>query len=265
MLRPSIRIRTREGAEDAIEVGASKLGGLPDLPPGFEWPRWPGRPHRRAANAANPEPMPENYEDRDYHRDGPMCFLGQFRMADVAPYDVEGVLPPTGMLYVFCALWVDALGCSEDDRGAWRVIHRDGDASDLRRTPPPSDTSRPLPCADVAFFEELTLPHIDMSPEYQWLGLSPEEHDRYYDFLMDQMHAHPWQDTPTHRLLGWPEVVQGDMRPEGHHDWRLLLQIDTDNRARLHWQAGGRGYFLIREVDLRARNFDETWLIMQCT
>src|SRR5262249_5162440 len=55
------------------------------------------------------------------------------------------------------------------------------DASDLRRTSPPSDASRPLLCADIAFFEEHTLPHIDMSPEYKGLGLSPEEHDRYYD------------------------------------------------------------------------------------
>src|SRR5262249_27692147 len=170
-----------------------------------------------------------------------------FRLADVAPHDAEGVLPPTGMLYVFCALWVDALGCSDDDRGAWRVIHHDGDASDLRRTPPPGDASRPLGCADVAFFEELTLPHVEMTPEHQALGLTPEERDRYRDFLMWQMQAHPWQDKPTHRFLGWPEVVQGDMRPEEHRDWRLLLQLDTDNRARLCWQAGGRGYFLIRE------------------
>jgi uncharacterized protein YwqG len=86
---------------------------------------------------------------------------------------------------------------------------------------------------------------------------------------MSQMQAHPWQDQPTHRLLGWPQLVQSEMRdglyPRGHRDWRLLLQLDTHHRQRLVWQGGGRGYFWIREADLPARNFDRTWLVMQCT
>jgi uncharacterized protein YwqG len=197
-----------------------------------------------------------------------MCFLAQFRLADVAPCDAEGVLPRTGMLSVFCALWVDALGESRKDRGAWRVIYHDGAPSDLRRTPPPADASRPLGCEAVAFFEVLTLPDCNES-EYNSLGLNREESDRYYKLLMDQMQAHPWQDEPTHRLLGWPQLVQSEMRdslyPRGHRDWRLLLQLDTHHRPRLLWQGGGRGYFWIRQADLRARNFDKTWLVMQCT
>src|SRR5262249_25499682 len=105
LLGAQSRIRAWGRDENAIPVGASKLGGLPDLPPGVEWPRWLGWPEHRKANAANPEPMPENYVDRSEERDGPMCFLAQFRLADVAPCDAEGVLPPTGMLSVFCALW----------------------------------------------------------------------------------------------------------------------------------------------------------------
>jgi uncharacterized protein YwqG len=268
-MRPSIRIRGREPGDDTTEVGASKLGGLPDLPSGLRWPRWLGWPEDRDANAANPEPMPENYEDRDAERDGPMCFLGQFRLTDVAPYDVEGLLPHTGMLYVFCALWVDALGESPKDRGAWRVIYRDVAPSNLRRTPLPPDASQPLPCSAIAFFEEVTPMDVNMTPEFDELGLNREETGRYYELLMSQMQAHPWQDEPTHRLLGWPQLVQYDMRdslrPRGHRDWGLLLQLDTHHGQRLRWQGGGRGYFWIRDTDLRARNFDRTWLMMQCT
>jgi uncharacterized protein YwqG len=269
LLRPSIRIRTREDNENSIEIGASKIGGLPDLPQGFEWPRWPGRPEDHEANAANPTPMPKDYQDRDYRLGGPMCFLGQFRMADIAPHDAERILPPTGMLYIFCALWLDAVGYCEEDRGAWRVIHLEVAPSDLRRTSPPNDASIPIGCESVAFFEELTLLDNNMFAEYEALALNPDEHERYCYFLLAQMQAFPWQDEPTHRLLGWPQQVQADMRgdlyPSGHRDWRLLLQIDSNERQNLFWQAGGRGYFWIREPDLRARNFDRTWLMMQCT
>jgi uncharacterized protein YwqG len=268
LLRPSIRIRIRKSDENAIEIGASKIGGVPDLPQGFEWPRWAGRLQNRESTTPKPTPAPIDNEHRHSGQDGPMFFWGQFRMADVAPHDAEGILPTTGMLYVYCALWVDALGCAEDDRGARRVIYREVAPSDLRRTSPPDDASPPLECESVAFFKELTLPDNKMFPEYDALVLSPEEHERYRDFLMDQMQAHPWQDRPTHRLLGWPQAAQPEMcnglYPSGHRDWRLLLQIHSVHYyLNPFWQAGGRGFFWIREPDLRARNFDGAWLVIE--
>ena len=48
------------------------------------------------------------------------------------------------------------------------------------------------------------------------------------------------------------------------YDWRLLMQIDTDDDADMMWGDAGMIYFWIRDQDLRARRFDKTWMIFQC-
>jgi uncharacterized protein YwqG len=98
-------------------------------------------------------------------------------------------------------------------------------------------------------------------------------------------------DLTIHRLLGHPDPVQGNMQLEcqlvtnglycgdgtghedprasaleaGARDWRLLLQIDTDDTLGSEWGDTGRVYFWIREQDLAAQRFDSAWHIMQCS
>jgi uncharacterized protein YwqG len=51
----------------------------------------------------------------------------------------------------------------------------------------------------------------------------------------------------------------------GATDWRLLLQIDTDEEGP-GWMCGdvGRIYFWIKMQDLAMRQFGKVWLIFQC-
>ena len=44
LARPSVRLVASVVDDAAIPVGACKLGGDPDLPVGFEWPKWDGVP-----------------------------------------------------------------------------------------------------------------------------------------------------------------------------------------------------------------------------
>ena len=46
--------------------------------------------------------------------------------------------------------------------------------------------------------------------------------------------------------------------------WRLLLQLDTDDSLGVMWGDSGRIYFWMREEDLRSRAFDRAWCILQC-
>jgi uncharacterized protein YwqG len=86
---PAIAIEAHAASDDDLPVGASKLGGQPDLPPDTEWPE---------------------------HNGQPLGFLAQFNLAEVAPYDVESLLPRTGLLSFFydfvAALWGSRAGRS---------------------------------------------------------------------------------------------------------------------------------------------------------
>src|SRR5690606_33198558 len=73
--KPSIHLSLQYDMDEAdIPIGASKVGGSPDVPPDFVWPQW---------------------------NDIPLTFIAQFRLSDVKPYDVENLLPENGMLYFF--------------------------------------------------------------------------------------------------------------------------------------------------------------------
>ena len=51
----------------------------------------------------------------------------------------------------------------------------------------------------------------------------------------------------------------------GAADWRLLLQVDTDEEGPgWMWGDVGRIYFWIKKQDLAALRFDDVWLIFQC-
>jgi uncharacterized protein YwqG len=50
----------------------------------------------------------------------------------------------------------------------------------------------------------------------------------------------------------------------GAADWKLLLQVDSEERAGMMWGDMGRLYFMIHKGDLQHRRFDDVWLILQC-
>jgi len=117
------------------------------------------------------------------------------------------------------------------------------------------------------------------------LGLSRDEQFAYAEALEGQ------QDEVIHRLLGHPDPVQGDMQLEcqlasngiycgnssgyrdprvpalqsGAADWRLLLQIDSDDPAGMMWGDVGRIYYWMHTEDLAAHRFDRAWLVLQCS
>jgi uncharacterized protein YwqG len=93
-----------------------------------------------------------------------------------------------------------------------------------------------------------------------------------------------------HKILGWPELVQGSVFVEaqyvtsgleaGDHgppdkekeaaaragikDWRRLFQVDTDGYAEIMWGDAGTLYFLIKKDDLATGRFDNIWFSWQC-
>src|SRR5579863_9500782 len=108
--KSSIRLSTTAVDEFLLNVGASKLGGIPDLPPGTQWPQCKGLPQ---------------------------SFIAQLRMDDVRPYDTNNVLPKNGMLWFFYDAQQQTYGADPADRGGWQVLFMEGTPKELQRTPAP--------------------------------------------------------------------------------------------------------------------------------
>lgn len=256
--RPSIRLYTTPVDVSTIPIGASRIGGVPDLPPGFTWPEW---------------------------KDLPQSFIAQIRLNDIHQYDTNGVLPQTGMLWFFYDAQQETYGADPSDLGGWRVIFMDGDDfTHVQRTPAPAKlpASSQFKACSISFVSEITLPQypqLDV-PDFDWT----DEEQKKYETLLSTF-PNPADHAALHnRLLGNPDTIQDDMRQEcqlashgvtdindpraaelskGAPDWQLLLQIDTDERIGMRWGDSGMIYYWITAADLQAHRFDHTWLVLQ--
>ena len=240
---------------ETIPVGVSKVGGSPDLPPAFQWPEWNGEP---------------------------LSFLAQIALPEVAAFDVEGLLPRTGMLYFFCDSTMEWL-MSEDAEETIQFVHYAEDVSALERDE--ASVSRReecdvfTPCL-IAFRRQWTVPNRSCA-EIESLALMGEEEQRYWEawMLWDEQQPRP----PLHRMLGCPDVMYNDGRygcvsteTVTSEEWNSpgyipawvkrwgpeagrclpLFQIDTDRAAGLNWGDAGFIYYFIRPDDLQARRFN---------
>ena len=274
---PTVWVHVQRAAEEGIPVGASKVGGHPDLPQDIEWPAW--------------------------HE--PMAFLAQVNLAEVAPHDTEHALPQSGLLSFFyetdgeplyAELWGRPQpGRAEDypstDSRAWRVLYFPEGRSPLRRHPPgvAREGAYYAPCA-VSYSAELSIPDPDSS-EIVVLGLSEAERHAYINMYYDERSPNrgSWAD-PGNRLLGYPFDLGGstlvecdfescgitgalwhrvaeEQRPslesEVARRLRLLLQLDSGEAAGMDWAGGGVLHFCIEHAALARRDVSRVWLNMQ--
>jgi uncharacterized protein YwqG len=98
-------------------------------------------------------------------------------------------------------------------------------------------------------------------------------------------------DDNLNKMLGYADNIQNEMELEcelvtnglsiddpknykgprakalepGARNWRLLLQLDSNEEAEMMWGDLGRIYFWIKKDDLRDRQFDKCWFAFQCT
>jgi uncharacterized protein YwqG len=273
LARPSARLSTQRVAHARIGLGESRIGGVPDFAPDFKWPRW------------IPSVQRDDKFGRPWHPDRPtpLGFIAQFDLS--AMPRVDDTLPDSGWLYFFYDRYCEPWGYDPADRGCCRVVYVDCDRSCLVRAESPIDIDPEhvaQPCL-VEAWPELTLPDDLPGIEY---GTSAYE---AYRGLCDDLAKAG--GLTHHRLLGYPQLIQNPMELEcqlasngiycggasrfqeaearalepGAIDWRLCLQIDTDEDGPgWMWGDVGRIYFWIKQQDLTARRFNDVWLIFQC-
>jgi len=256
LLRNAISLKTRPvESKTGAPIGASKIGGLPDLPSSIRWPKW---------------------------QEQPIPFLAQIRLSDIAQLDEANELPHSGMLYFFFT--EEAFAAAYPlIRESWHVIYDDSASSDLQRSSILPEIDKVYPECTLEFSSRLTLPPFE-SLYLEKLGLSylafeqdapPEprkEADAYMELWkqLDNLYAN---QAPRHQLLGHPCQIQNDLLWECEHntgktndttDWRLLFQIDSDDDVHMRWGDCGMLYSYIPQQALITRDFEQTHLIMQC-
>lgn len=260
-VQPAIRLKTFPCREDELQLGASRIGGKPDLTDDIVWPVWHGKP---------------------------LSFLAQIKLSDLAQYPFTDVLPEEGWLLFFYDAEQSTWGFDPEDKGSWAVVFIPSTRAKLERRGVPSDVLMNgfYNLCGVETLETLTLPPFE-SHAVERLNLSDSEQDAYLD-LLDEVYSS--DEELVHQLLGHPRPIQGDMQLEcqlvsrglycgdltgyndpkaselakGVEDWRLLFQLDSDDYAEMMWGDVGRLYFWIQYESLAARDFDKCWMVLQC-
>ncbi len=254
--RPHIALEPTATDDAAIPVGDTRIGGRPDVPAFFAWPK------------------------DDQGRS--LAFLAQLNLRDLSTFDASGELPPSGHLLFFYDARQESWGFDPKDKDKFEVVFMEGSDADLRRAALPEDVPEEAhykACA-VKALSGRSLPGW----EHDLVGrrLSDQESEVYSD-LAEEMAA-------ATQVLGHSSNIQNPMELEcelvtnglycgdttGYNDplrkqlepnagqWRLLFQLDSVDDAGMMWGDSGKIYFWIKNDDLRARRFDKAWCILQC-
>ncbi|MCI0376139.1 MAG: DUF1963 domain-containing protein [Gemmataceae bacterium] len=266
--QPCVLVCTQAHPDEDFLLGRSRIGGVPDLPPTVDWPCWHGKP---------------------------LSFLAQFDLSDLKTFTCCQVLPSSGHLWFFYETEQGTWGFDPSDRGSWQVIYAETDLHNLQRREAPALPKHAefLPCA-LTFHDFLSIPGAE-SLSVAPLQLSLDEMEQIQEIEADLQEMIPsrqvHQFEPYHQLLGHSKEIQGEMQVEcqlaangvhcgnssgyldprrtelqqGATDWRLLFQLDSDDKPGMMWGDCGRLYFWIRNQDLASKAFDKSWVILQCS
>lgn len=269
--------------DDAAPMGASRLGGQPDMPPDMDWPtRPPFTPEWEAPNASQAEKDVRN-------RDWPLSFVAQVDFAELHAVSPLDGFPSAGRLLFFCDP-VDWPWGEAADQARVRIVFTELPRERLKRRAFPGafgdPMARELMPRGHAFKPRALLPTGWLLPPpsryinaLDWPGWANAQHDAYELFWFALCARYPETFAPNGRSeihqvggIAWSiqELVEAkcainaDDGPQFADAWQLVLQIDSDVEIGMEWGDTGRLYVCARKQDLAAGRFDRCWTVMQC-
>jgi uncharacterized protein YwqG len=263
-------------AGSIVPLGTSRLGGQPDLPAGQEWPVWDS--HGRYG--------------REAKKNVKLTFLGQINLAELQIQVPNGELPASGLLLFFFDSVNEPWGFDPDDQKGHRVVFVPPDQALARQVCPDAESCM-IP-ALVTFEAVLTMPRLDESTvNCADLGIDETSIDWYE---VDEALRSVRPARPQHHLLGieyqvqsatmeaecqlvshgyssgtsedWQKGMAAPGIAQGIANWRLLLQVDSDDTEDglgPMWGDCGLLYFWIEKQKLAAQDFSNTCAILQCS
>ena len=282
MPRTSIMMDIDAVFDGKTSIGASKIGGKPDLPLDFEWPYYKGE-HFDGSGISN----------------RPLSFIAQINCEDASKYDGDTLLPKEGVLYFFYELASSRWGFDPNDKGCAKVYYYAGDMLKLIRTELPEDLltvpyNFHVPEAPISFSATKELPCFEEFIQLCGEDISYDHWDEYDNAKAELGYKIDETDNfGKSKLLGYADLVQGGMLLECElsykgiycggaeikiaeeemrqykkncNQWKLLFQLGSLNIGdyELMWGDMGRIYYYIKIDDLKKLDFENCWLVLQC-
>lgn len=243
LTRPGIVVTCKPVVEAKLRVGASRMGGRPDLPNDVSWPTLTRQKGKQSVVL-------------------PLAFLGQIALSDVAKHDHEKLLPKSGLLTFFS---LDVVRLS--NAGVW--TKSDFEAADrtvVLYSSPKSKLVRRAPPIDLApeYFAPAAKPSfkvMDTYPQIESNVLSEKRRPVKGTLVLDAAAWRTWAaeapENAPQQMLGHP---RGCEYPIGNDpETRLLLSLEARSSG-LPWSFFGRNGFLffrISEASLREGRWSE--------
>ena len=253
-------------------VNKSKIGGKPYLPKDFIWP---------------------------YYQGLPLSFLAQINLEEVSSLDKDKLLPDKGILYFFYELETQEWGYSPQDKGCAKVFYFENNSNfDLIDFPKDMEDYYKIPEFKINFKSNISLPSYEdffnlIEDKEELEDITENEFYDIYHSAYDELSKKYLVPIEKYiKLLAYPDVIQNSMEEEceavtrgfdmgdvesypkkyqkeirsASKDWILLFQMDTVETSDYELMFGDSGhiYFWIKKEDLKNKNFENIWLILQC-
>ena len=246
-------------------INKSKIGGKPYLPKDFVW---------------------------SYYQELPLSFLAQINLEEVKALDKDNLLPDKGMLYFFYELETEEWGFKPENKGCSKVLYfEDTSNFELIDFPEDMEDYNIVPEFKVNFKSNISYPaYEDFDIIHNGGKEVADNYEDFQDAYFDIYNKHIESLDSYTKLLGYPDVIQSSMEeqcaaitkgfiggidsPKKYREevikdsknWILLFQMDAIKVDDYELMFGDSGhiYFWIKKEDLKNKNFDNIWLILQC-
>ncbi len=263
LIKPTIGIKTKSKTDNVIEIGMSKIGGNPDLPNNFKWPKF----------------------ENEY-----LTFCAQYNLSELSKYDLQNDLPKNGMLYVFVFIDKDYPGFMNKE-SSYKLIYLEN-TENIKRTEFPEKyfLESKFKSAKIEYFEYYTLPDDEnykikkYRKKYNDFGYFYETVTEFIDNLTNQ------ETDNFHQILGEDRSVQSSVVfdfatkklqiktiedyeskkteiDKVSKNYRILLQLDCNDKNSDLSRFGGSMviYFGIEPEELKNKNIKNVILAFQGT
>jgi uncharacterized protein YwqG len=257
LARHAILLHTKKSSEAKIPLGATKIGGQPDLPAKTEWPA--------------------------YQNGKPLAFLAQINLAGIAKVGspIKG-LPASGLLSLFSVWgWMAEAGGdpqtpddgteSKQDENGWTVVLHTPPRVKLQRRKTPHGVNSYKPAA-VDPTPILSLPNHRQEPSLSAQPWTDDEFDRFDRMQSDYrtIQTGHWQKdrssfASNHLLGGYALFEQYFPEEVLQKGLAMLLQIGSDDKnSDMMWGDGGELTFYADAKALAKGRFERLWGTCQC-